>query len=115
MLVIKSLIAHKASLPTLIFDEIDEGVSGEVAKKIGTMLRELAASHQVICITHLPQIAARGHAHYFVYKETKAGRTITFVRSLDTTERVLEIAKMLSGDEPTKAALENAHELLTLN
>lgn len=115
MLVIRSLMASSASMPTLIFDEVDEGVSGEVARKIGSMLRDLAASHQVICITHLPQIAANGHAHYYVYKEVQSGRTITFVKSLDVKERVVEIAKMLSGDQPTAAALENAKELLTLN
>ena len=115
MLVVKSLIASTTALPTLVFDEIDEGVSGEVAKKVGNMLRDLAASHQVICITHLPQIAAKGHAHYYVYKEVKGSRTITFVKPLETRERVIEIAKMLSGEKPTSAALENAQELLTLN
>jgi DNA repair protein RecN (Recombination protein N) len=115
LLAIKSLIARSLSLPTLVFDEIDEGISGEVAKKIGSLLRGLSSMHQVICITHLPQIAAQGHAHFYVYKEVKAGRTLTFVRSLEAPERVVEIAKMLSGERPTTAALENARELLTLN
>lgn len=115
MLVIKSLVAKSSALPTLVFDEIDEGISGETARKIGTMLQKLAAAHQVVCITHLPQIAAKGDKHYFVYKASSKGRTSAFVRSLDTNERIMEIAKMLSGEKPTTAAMENAKELLTLN
>ena len=79
------------------------------------MLQKLSAAHQVVCITHLPQIAAKGDKHYFVYKSSSRGKTSAFVRSLDTDERIMEIAKMLSGEKPTTAAMENAKELLTLN
>ena len=115
MLCLKSLVASSTSLPTLIFDEIDTGVSGETAVKVGRILKNLSTGHQVICITHLPQIAGKGDAHYYVYKEHTPERTYTRVKSLTPDERIMEIAKMLSGEKPTPAALKNAKELIELN
>lgn len=112
MLSIKSLIAQHTALPTIIFDEIDAGVSGEVANKVGQIMERLAENLQVITITHLPQIASKGQNHYFVYKDDEAATTYTRIRQLDEKERVLEIAKMLSGDRPGESALQNARELL---
>ncbi len=112
MLCMKSLIASSSSLPTLIFDEIDTGISGETAMKVSAILKELSTKHQVICITHLPQIAAKGDVHYFVYKENLKGRTQTQVRSLDKQEKIKAIAQMISGEKITAAALQNATELL---
>jgi DNA repair protein RecN (Recombination protein N) len=112
MLSIKSLIAKKTALPTIIFDEIDTGVSGEVANRVGNIMKDLAKNMQVITITHLPQMASKGEAHYFVYKEVKNNFTYTQIKRLNPQERILEIAKMLSGDNPKEAALENAKELL---
>lgn len=114
MLAIKSLIAQKTSLPTIIFDEIDTGISGEVANRVGNMMEILAKNMQVIAITHLPQIAVKGEAHYFVYKEIKNDFTFTQLKRLNHEERVTEIAKMLSGENPKEAALQNARELLSL-
>lgn len=113
MLAIKSLVADNIKLPTLIFDEIDTGISGEVAAKTGRLMKQLAGNHQVISVTHLPQIAGAGHRHFFVYKEVKNNTTETNMRTLSEQERVQEIAKMLSGDSPTESALANARELLT--
>lgn len=115
MLCIKSLLAKKEKLPTIIFDEIDTGVSGEVALKMGAIMRNLSESIQVISITHLPQIAGLGKYHYYVYKDHTAKETATKIKELDASERIVEIAKMLSGDNPTAGALENAKELLNLN
>jgi len=112
MLCIKSLLAKSVALPTLIFDEIDTGVSGEIAHKVGNILMRLSASHQLIAITHLPQIASKGKHHLFVYKDTNKAITTTQIKLLDDNNRLMEIAKMLSGESPTKAALENAKELL---
>lgn len=112
MLAIKSLIAQKTALPTIIFDEIDTGISGEVANRVGNMMQLLAKNMQVIAITHLPQIAVKGEAHYFVYKEIKNDFTFTQLKRLNHEERVTEIAKMLSGENPKEAALQNARELL---
>lgn len=112
MLVLKSLIANNMALPTLIFDEIDTGISGEVAHKAGLVMEQLAQGHQVIAITHLPQIASKGKSHLFVYKGLENDRTVTCIRTLNPTERATEIAKMLGGDKVTEAALENARELL---
>ncbi|MBB6129688.1 DNA repair protein RecN [Mucilaginibacter lappiensis] len=114
MLSIKSLIAQYTALPTIIFDEIDTGVSGEVANKVGQIMEHLADNLQVITITHLPQIASKGQNHYFVYKDDSAATTYTRIKQLDQPERVLEIAKMLSGDKPGESALQNARELLSL-
>lgn len=112
MLAIKSLISQKNLLPTVIFDEIDIGVSGRVADKVGSILARLADSMQVIAITHLPQIAGKGNTHYFVYKETDHDSTKTDIRILDNEDRILEIAKMLSGQEVTSASVETAKHLL---
>ena len=112
MLCIKSLVAASTHLPTLVFDEIDTGISGEVAMQVGKVLQQLASSHQVLCITHLPQIAAKGNAHYFVYKTTSGERTLSQIKSLNEHERIVEIAKMLSGNQPGEAAMANAKELL---
>ena len=112
MLCIKSLVAKKLQLPTLIFDEIDTGISGEAAKQVGLIMKELSASHQLISITHQPQIAAKADAHYFVYKEIKGDKIATSIRQLSGDERITAIAHMLSGEKPTAAALANAREML---
>jgi len=112
MLCIKSLVAKKLQLPTLIFDEIDTGISGEAAKQVGLIMKELSASHQLISITHQPQIAAKADAHYFVYKEIKGDKIATSIRQLSGDERITAIAHMLSGEKPTAAALANAREMV---
>ena len=112
MLCIKSLIADAGALPTLIFDEIDAGISGEVALKVGEIMKKLSRNHQLISITHLPQIARTGDAHIYIYKETKDNRTHTLIKELKGEERVIEIAKMLSGDKVSDASLANARELI---
>lgn len=112
MLCIKSLVAQSMDMPTLIFDEIDSGISGEAAKQVGIIMKELAASRQVICITHQPQIAGKADAHYFVYKQLAGQAVTTNIRRLDNDERITTIAKMLSGEKPTAAALENAREMV---
>lgn len=112
MLCIKSLVAKSMDLPTLIFDEIDTGISGEAARQVGIIMKELAAARQVMCITHQPQIAGKADAHYLVYKAMKNDTVTTGVRLLDTDERIVAIAKMLSGEKPTAAALENAREMV---
>ena len=111
MLCLKSLIAQSSTLPTIIFDEIDTGVSGEIADKMGNIMQKMSKQMQVICITHLPQIAAKGTQHYQVYK-VDTDTSETRVKPLSTTERKEEIAKMLSGSNITEAALKNAEELL---
>ena len=112
MLCIKSLVAQKLDMPTLIFDEIDSGISGEAARQVGIIMKELAASRQVICITHQPQIAGKANAHFFVYKEIVKDEVKTNIRLLDKDERITAIAKMLSGEKPTAAAMENAREMV---
>jgi len=112
MLCIKASVAKLVALPTIIFDEIDTGVSGETAINVGKVLKNLSRHHQLIAITHLPQIAGRGDAHYFVFKEILNKKTYTKVRKLSNDERTVEIAKMLSGEKPSTVALENARELL---
>ncbi len=112
MLSIKSLIAVHTSLPTIIFDEIDTGISGEIALKVGNIMEKLSENMQVIAITHLPQIAARGNAHFTVYKDEQSDITHTNIRQLKSDERVLELAKMLSGNNPGESAISNAKELL---
>jgi DNA repair protein RecN (Recombination protein N) len=114
MLSIKSIVAQYTALPTIIFDEIDTGVSGEVANKVGQIMERLAQNLQVITITHLPQIASKGQSHYFVYKDDSEAATFTRIKQLNNDERVLEIAKMLSGDKPGESALQNARELLSV-
>jgi DNA repair protein RecN (Recombination protein N) len=113
MLCIKSLVARSVALPTLIFDEIDTGISGEAAKQVGIIMKELATGHQVICITHQPQLAGKADAHYFVYKHMENDKVRTHVRLLTQDERITAIAKMLGGEKPTAAALENAREMVT--
>lgn len=112
MLCIKSLVAQHIDLPTMIFDEIDTGISGEAAKQVGIIMKEMARSRQIICITHQPQIAGKANAHYFVYKEIRGEAIKTNIRMLDQDERILAIARMLSGEHPTAAAMENAREMM---
>ncbi|HZI02170.1 MAG TPA: DNA repair protein RecN, partial [Flavisolibacter sp.] len=112
MLCIKSLVATSMNLPTMIFDEIDTGISGEAAKQVGAIMKELAGSRQVICITHQPQIAGKADVHYLVYKAIKGDTITTGVRQLSIDERIIAIAKMLSGEKPTAAAIENAREMV---
>jgi DNA repair protein RecN (Recombination protein N) len=112
MLSLKSCLTKNNNLPTIIFDEIDSGVSGEVADKVGQILAEMGKYMQVINITHLPQVASRGKKHYHVYKDDTGDSTITRIRLLSQNERILEVAKLLSGSEVTETALKNARELL---
>jgi len=112
MLAIKALLAKHTSLPTIIFDEIDTGISGETALKVGEVISELGQNMQVISITHLPQIAAKGTSHYFVHKNEEKGKTTTGIRKLKQEERIGIIAEMLSGKNPGASAMENAKELL---
>lgn len=112
MFCIKHIIASKTALPTLILDEIDTGISGEIAIKMAAMMKKMAENHQVIAITHLPQIASFGNTHYFVYKDSHADKSISLVKELSIEERIKEIAKMIGGDQPSDAAFENARELL---
>ncbi|MEL6659099.1 MAG: DNA repair protein RecN [Bacteroidota bacterium] len=111
-LVTKSLVASAMALPTLIFDEIDSGVSGDVALKMGHILRDLSSHHQIVVITHSPQVAARADEHLFVYKKDNDDRTQTKVRVLQKEERIRAIATMLSQNPPSDSALENARELI---
>lgn len=111
-LVTKSLVASAIPLPTLIFDEIDSGISGDVALKMGNILRKLSDEHQVVCITHSPQIAAKADGHLFVYKKVKEDRTVTKVKELEPEGRIYAIATMLSQDPPSDSAMENARELI---
>ncbi len=113
MLAIKSLIAGKSDLPTIIFDEIDTGVSGEIAHRMGEIMLQMSRTMQVITITHLPQIAAKGEHHFRVYKDDSGQQTETYIQRLSATERVDEIATMLSGKVRGEAAIQNARELLS--
>lgn len=113
MLAIKSLIAGKSDLPTIIFDEIDTGVSGEIAHRMGEIMLQMSRTMQVITITHLPQIAAKGEHHFRVYKDDSGQQTETYIQRLSVTERVDEIATMLSGKVRGEAAIQNARELLS--
>lgn len=112
MLCIKSLVAQSVDLSTLIFDEIDTGISGEAARQVGIIMKGLAMRRQVICITHQPQIAGKADAHFFVYKKIEKDNVQTYIRQLTTDERIISIAQMLSGEKPTAAALENAKEMV---
>jgi DNA repair protein RecN (Recombination protein N) len=112
MLSIKSLLSKTASLPTIIFDEIDAGVSGEIADKMGSIMLKMSDYLQVVNITHLPQVAAKGNTHYLVYKQDLADKTSTMIKKLNGEERLFEIAKMLSGESMSQQALENAKVLL---
>lgn len=112
MLCIKSLVAASVQLPTLIFDEIDTGISGEAARQVGIIMKDLGQSHQVIAITHQPQIAAKADAHFFVYKKEQDKKINTRIKLLSDEERIDTIAQMLSGESPTASALENAREMM---
>ena len=112
MLIIKSLVAKSVQLPTLIFDEIDSGISGEAARQVGIIMKGLSREHQVISITHQPQIAAKASTHYFVFKEIRQDKIVTAIKRLDEDERITTIATMLSGERPTAAAFENAREMM---
>lgn len=112
MMAIKYILASKRSLPTIIFDEIDTGVSGEIAIRMGNMMKDMAHNHQIIAITHLPQIAAQGTRHYFVFKDHSADRTVSRIRQLNFDERVSEIAQMIGGKNPSANTIKNAREIL---
>lgn len=111
MLALKSVLAGRDGVPLLVFDEIDANVGGEVAKKVGRKMRGLAATHQVLCITHLPQVASVAHRHFVVRKEFVGGRTCTLVSELTSEERVKELARML-GDHGSDSAQAHARSLL---
>lgn len=113
MLSIKGIMAGKMNLPTIIFDEVDTGVSGEIADKMGWMMRRMGEEMQVLTITHLPQVASKGDSHFKVFKRDEDTRTITRVTRLNDEERVREIAGMMSGEEVGEAALNNARDLLS--
>ena len=113
MLALKAIIATKNELPTIIFDEIDSGISGEIALKMGNILKEFSKHTQIINITHLPQIAGKGDAHFVVYKEERSSETFTSIRRLNDDERVVEIASLLSGENPSESALHAAKELIS--
>jgi DNA repair protein RecN (Recombination protein N) len=113
MFSIKHVMAEKTAMPTLVLDEIDTGVSGEIALQLGKLMKDMADRHQVIAISHLPQIAAKGDTHYFVYKDNSQKKTTSHIKKLDENDRVEEIAKMIGGTKPSKLALENARELMT--
>jgi len=114
MLSLKAMLSKSASLPTIIFDEIDTGISGDIAAKAGNIMKDMGKDMQVITITHLPQVAGKGHAHLHVYKAERAGKTVSKIRTLNEAERVEEIAKMLSAGKPGEAAMENARELMVV-
>ena len=114
MLCLKTLLAERTALPTIIFDEIDTGVSGDVADKIGNILFTMGKTMQVITITHLPQMASKGGNHLFVYKSDSKDKTTSSIKALNKEERIAEIAKMLSTGTPTETALKNAKELLNV-
>jgi DNA repair protein RecN (Recombination protein N) len=113
MFCIKYVMAEKSAMPTLILDEIDNGVSGEIAIKLGRMMKSMAKDHQLICISHLPQVAAKGDSHYFVYKDNTAAKTMSNIRLLTAADRVQEIAKMIGGENPSKVAVQGAKELIS--
>jgi len=112
MLSLKSLLTKNNNLPTIIFDEIDSGVSGETADKVGQILAGMGKYMQVVNITHLPQVASRGTRHYHVFKDDSGDSTVTKIRLLSYEERIIEVARLLSGSEITATAIRNAKELL---
>ncbi|GAB3832310.1 DNA repair protein RecN [Hymenobacter jeollabukensis] len=114
MLCVKYLLADKTALPTIVFDEIDTGISGEIAVKVGRMMQQMAKKHQLVAISHLPQMAAAGDAHFYVFKEDRADRTISRIRRLTEEERIREIAQMISGARVSENAVQSARELLAL-
>jgi DNA repair protein RecN (Recombination protein N) len=113
MLAVKSMLTSHSLLPTIIFDEIDTGVSGDISVAVGTIMNRMAVSMQVIAISHLPQIAAKAAQHLKVYKEDDGDRTISRIRELSCNDRITEVATMLSSDPPTPAALQTAKELMS--
>ncbi|MHC1780518.1 MAG: DNA repair protein RecN [Bacteroidales bacterium] len=113
MLCLKAVLARGKGMPTMIFDEIDTGVSGSIADKMGTLIGDLSGYMQVFAITHLPQIASKGECHLLVYKENRSGSTITKIKKIENDERIMEIARMLSGKELTQAAIANAKVFLS--
>jgi len=115
MLCIQSLMANKMELPSMVFDEIDTGISGEAAQKVANVMRKYAQSHQVIAISHLPQIAAKADEHLYVYKSSDGSHTQTAIKQLNTTERIQEIARMLSGENPSEKVLAAASELIGIS
>ena len=112
MLSIKSQVAAADHLPTMIFDEIDNGISGEVALRVGEIMRTMSKGHQLICITHVPQIARIADRHFYIYKDSSKGKTNTRIKILEGQDRIIEVAKMLSGEKVSDAALANARELI---
>jgi DNA repair protein RecN (Recombination protein N) len=112
MLAIKNLLRTSRALPTIVFDEIDSGVSGEIALKMGNILKDFSTTTQIVNITHLPQVAAKGNAHFLVYKYEENGKTFTSIRQLGESERVEELAKMVGGENLTDTTLKTAQELL---
>ena len=112
MFCVKYIMAEKTALPTLVLDEIDTGVSGEIAMQLGKMMKAMAQRHQLIAISHLPQIAARGDQHFLVYKDSSSKKTVSEIKALDTDQRIEEIAKMIGGAKPSTLARENAKELM---
>ncbi|MFA5533376.1 MAG: DNA repair protein RecN, partial [Mariniphaga sp.] len=112
MLAVKNLLRTSRALPTVVFDEIDSGVSGEIALKMGNILKEFSTSTQIINITHLPQIAAKGNAHFKVYKYEQDEKTFTGIKQLNEKERVEELAKMVGGEKITDTTIKTAQELL---
>lgn len=115
MFSLKYILADASAMPTIIFDEVDSGISGEVAIKMGEMMKEMAKDHQVIAITHLPQVAAKGDEHYFVYKDNSASTTSSRIRKLSPEERIKEIAEIIGGNSPTESAYQSARDLLANN
>jgi DNA repair protein RecN (Recombination protein N) len=114
MLALKTILAKSDRLPILVFDEIDSGISGHMARKVGESMRDLANYHQIIAITHLPQIAALGDVHFVVEKVVEEGRTKTRIQRLEGADRTQQVATLISGTEITQAALESARELMTM-
>ena len=112
MLCIKSLVAEKVAWSTMIFDEIDTGISGEAAKQVADIMKSMGKNRQIICITHQPQIAGKADAHFYLYKEEQNKVINTRIRTLDEEGRTMAIAKMLSGENPSEAALNNAREMM---
>jgi DNA repair protein RecN (Recombination protein N) len=112
MLAVKAILANYSNLPTLIFDEIDTGVSGEIANKMGDIMKEMSTKMQIFAITHLPQIAAKGKSHYKVYKTDAGAQTSSEIKLLHKEDRIVEIAQMLSGSTVSDSALNHAKALL---
>ena len=114
MLALKCVFVDKDKIPTLIFDEIDTGISGAIGKRVGEKMYQVSVKHQVLCITHLPQIAALSDNHYFVSKKVENGNTFTQIRMLNEEDKVCEIAKMIGGDNLSDVAIDNSREMVKL-